>query len=123
LRVPGRRVAAMPVDPAEDERERVASAEEDEVERRLRLGQHGELFPDLLDAVEAEPLRERRWRQLMLALSRCGRQVEALRTFRRLRETLGELGLEPSPQSIELDRAIVLSPHELDWTGPDSIAY
>ena len=75
----------------------------------------------------------------MLALYRCGNpmvpnegdegprwtegQVEALREFSRLRRSLGEVGLEPSADTLELERAIVLRPQELDWTGPDSIAY
>ncbi len=105
-----------------DENERRAIAEEDEVEHKLRLGQHMELFPDLLDAVESEPLRERRWQQLMLALYRCGRQLEALRQFQRLREILGGVGSEPSAKTVELEKAIVLERPELDWTGPDSIA-
>jgi DNA-binding SARP family transcriptional activator len=89
-----------------DEHERRAVAEEDEIERRLRLGKHLELFPDLLDAVNAEPLRERRSKQLMLALYRCGRQVDALREFHRLRESLAEVGLEPSVEATQLDWAI-----------------
>jgi DNA-binding SARP family transcriptional activator len=106
-----------------DEHERQAVAEEDEIERRLRLGQHLELFPDLLDAVNAEPLRERRSKQLMLALYRCGRQVAALREFYRLSESLGEVGLEPSVEATQLDWAIATDQPELNWTGPDSIAY
>ena len=106
-----------------DEHERKAVADEDEIERRLRLGAHLELFPDVLDAVNAEPLRERRSKQLMLALYRCGRQVDALREFHRLRESLGEAGLEPSAEATELDRAIARDRSELNWTGPDSIAY
>jgi DNA-binding SARP family transcriptional activator len=106
-----------------DEHERQAAAEEDEIERRLRLGKHLELFPDLLDAVTAEPLRERRSKQLMLALYRCGRQVDALREFHRLSVSLGEVGLQPSVEATQLDWAIATHQPELNWTGPDSIAY
>jgi hypothetical protein len=95
-----------------DGHERRATAEVDEVERKLRLGQHMELIPDLLQSVEAEPLRVRRWRELMLALyQRCRLAI------------LDESGLEPSVETLELERAILLDRVELNWTGPDSIAY
>jgi DNA-binding SARP family transcriptional activator len=106
-----------------DEHERKAVADEDEIERRLRLGEHLELFPDLFDVVKAEPLRERRSQQLMLALYRCGRQLEALRESARLHESLGEVGLEPSVEATHLEWAIATDQPELNWTGPDSIAY
>jgi DNA-binding SARP family transcriptional activator len=105
------------------EHERKAVADEDEIERRLRLGEHLELFPDLFDAVEAEPFRERRWRQLMLALYRCGRTAEPLRQFQRLRELLDEVGRNPSPETEELELGILQQKPELDWTGPESITY
>jgi DNA-binding SARP family transcriptional activator len=106
-----------------DEYERRASAEEDEVERKLLLGQHMELFPDVLDAVEAEPFRERRWKQLMLALYRCGRTVESLRQVQRLRKLLDEVGRNPSAETEELELAILQQRPELEWTGPESITY
>jgi DNA-binding SARP family transcriptional activator len=106
-----------------DEHERKAFLDEGEVERRLRLGKHLELFPNLFDAVNAEPLRERRSKQLMLALYRCGRQLEALREFHRLRDSLGEVGLEPSVEATHLEWAIATDQPDLNWTGPDSIAY
>jgi hypothetical protein len=44
----------------------------------------------------------------MLALYCSGRQAEALELYRRTRETLvGELGIEPSPELQELERAIL----------------
>jgi DNA-binding SARP family transcriptional activator len=114
----------MPVDPGNDAHERTASSEEDGVERMLRLGQHQELFPDLIHAVGMEPFRERRWRQLMLALYRCGRQTEALRQFVQLKANmLEEIGREPSIETENLERAILLSGPELNWSGPDSIAF
>ena len=48
---------------------------------RLAAGEHASLIGDLEAAVAAEPLRERRWAQLMLALYRSGRQAEALRAL------------------------------------------
>jgi hypothetical protein len=98
--------------------ERRATAEEDLFEARLQLGDHQNLMADLRPAVEAEPLRQRRWGQLMLALQRCGRQVEALGSFQRLRNQLGEHGLEPSAELVELDRAIALDRADLAWTAP-----
>ncbi len=44
----------------------------------------------------------------MLALYRAGRQAEALRAYRDLREILtGELGIEPSPALRELEGRIL----------------
>jgi DNA-binding SARP family transcriptional activator len=47
---------------------------------------------------DARPFRERLCGQLMLALYRCGRQVDALATFSSARQRLAdELGLDPAP--------------------------
>jgi DNA-binding SARP family transcriptional activator len=103
-----------------EQNERRTSAEEDEYERRLRLGQHTQVVADLLGAVETEPLSERRSLLLMLALYRCGRQVGALREHQRFREAINEVGLEPSAETVELERSILLELPELDWAAPDS---
>jgi DNA-binding SARP family transcriptional activator len=96
-----------------------AEAEEDRFEGRLQLGEHHSLVPDLWPAVEAQPLRQRRWAQLMLALYRCNRQLEALRAFERLRLELGEgHGLEPSTELVALDQAIATNHPDLQWTPP-----
>ena len=100
--------------------ERRASAEEDLFEGRLQLGDHHGVLPDLSAAVEEEPLRERRWIQLMLALYRSGRQTHALRAFQRYQSILREEhGVEPSSEIITLEKAIVLEKPELRWTAPD----
>ena len=45
----------------------------------------------------------------MLALYRCGRQAEGLEVYRRTRKLLSdELGLEPSVELQELERAILV---------------
>jgi DNA-binding SARP family transcriptional activator len=104
-------------------RERKAEAEEDLFEGRLQLGEHQLLVADLLSAVEAEPLRQRRWAQLMLALYRSNRQVEALRAFERLRGELGEgHGVDPSAELVALDRAIATDHADLQWTPPTEAA-
>jgi predicted ATPase/DNA-binding SARP family transcriptional activator len=91
-------------------------AEEKLADARLGLGEHEVLVGDLEAAVATEPLRERRWAQLMLALYRAGRQPEALRAFQRLRLILAdELGLEPSAESRALESAILAQDPGLDW--------
>jgi DNA-binding SARP family transcriptional activator len=114
-------LANGPVGPIEVVRitERKADAEEDLFEGRLQLGDHHSLVADLWPAVEAEPLRQRRWAQLMLALYRSDRKVDALRAFQRLRSELGEnYGLEPSADLVALEHGIVMDRPELQWTPP-----
>jgi predicted ATPase/DNA-binding SARP family transcriptional activator len=95
------------------------SGEEQLFEARLQLGEHALLVVDLEAAVAAEPLRERRWAQLMLALYRSGRQADALHAYGRLRDHLGEqLGTEPSADLRALEEAILLQKPELDWLPP-----
>ncbi len=95
------------------------SGEEQLLEARLRLGEHTLLVVDLEAAVAAEPLQERRWAQLMLALYRSGRQADALHAYGRLRDHLGEqLGTEPGADLRALEEAIVLQKPELDWQPP-----
>ena len=90
-------------------RELSAGAAEDLVDVRLAQGRHRELVPGLRAAVAAEPLRERAWGQLMVALYRSGRQAEALAAYRDARQALVErLGLEPGPQLRALERMILL---------------
>lgn len=90
------------------------ASEEDLAEARLAIGEHQNLIPELEAAVLAEPLRERRWALLMLALYRSGRQAHALRAYQRLRKELGErLGIEPSPELVALEEAMVLQRPEL----------
>ena len=78
------------------------------------------MLADAVVAVEREPLRERRWAQLMLARHRSGRQVEALRAFQRVRTLLGEeFGVDPSAELVALEHAIVLDDPGLAWAPPE----
>lgn len=84
-------------------------------EIQLALGRHELIVDGLARAVEAEPWREYRWEQLMLALYRCGRQVDALRAFQDARHTLTEeLGIEPSPALRALEHAVLVQDPSLD---------
>jgi DNA-binding SARP family transcriptional activator/tetratricopeptide (TPR) repeat protein len=74
----------------------------------LQQGRHAELVAELQSLVAREPLRERFHGQLMLALVRCGRQAEALETYRRAREVLvRQLGTEPGTELRELHQRIL----------------
>jgi predicted ATPase/DNA-binding SARP family transcriptional activator len=84
------------------------SGQERNFAARLALGQHAELVGDLETAIAAEPLRERLWQHLMLALYRCGRQADALRAYQSLRKLLDEeLGIEPNLEIKALETAIL----------------
>lgn len=73
------------------------NAVEDWAEVRLTLGRHVDVAGELRPWVRANPLRERLWGQLMLALYRSGRRGEALQVFHDLRRGLDdELGIAPS---------------------------
>ena len=81
---------------------------EERVEAELSLGRHASLVAELERLVADEPLRERLWRQLMLALYHSGRQVEALAAYTRARKLLSEaFGLDPSEDLQVLERAIL----------------
>src|SRR5688500_1954773 len=81
---------------------------QDRIEADLTAGRGTELVGELERLVAAEPLRERLWAQLMLALYRSGRQAEALDAYRRARETLvSELAIEPGPELRDLESRIL----------------
>src|SRR5215207_4932780 len=83
-------------------------AVQDRIEADLTRGRGTELVGELERLVAAEPLRERLWAQLMLALYRAGRQADALDAYRRARQTLVEqLGIEPGPELRDLERRIL----------------
>lgn len=93
------------------------AALEDRIEAELRLGQHAALVPELEALVTEHPLRERLYEQLMVALYRSGRQVDALDRYQRVRRRLiDEFGIEPGPRLQDLQRAVLshdatLEPH------------
>ena len=83
-----------------------AAAVEDAAESGLALGRARELIGELELAVAEEPLRERRWALLMLALYRSGRQADALGAYHRARAVLrDEVGVDPGAelQRLHLD--------------------
>ncbi len=74
----------------------------------LALGRHAELVGTLAAAAAAHPLHERWWALRAVALTRCGRQADALEVLQSLRALLDdELGVEPSPPLRELQTAIL----------------
>ncbi len=94
------------------------SAVEEALEARLALGLHHEVCALAEEAVAAEPWRERRWAALMLALYRADRQADALRAYKRLRDTLAEqLGLDPSPRLARLQHDILVQSPDLAGPG------
>jgi predicted ATPase/DNA-binding SARP family transcriptional activator len=84
------------------------AATEARIDADLALGRDAALIGELEQLVAAHPLREHVRAQLMLALSRSGRQAEALRVYQDTRVVLGdELGIEPSAELRSLETAIL----------------
>jgi WD40 repeat protein/DNA-binding SARP family transcriptional activator len=108
--------------------ERVAALET-RFEADLLLQRHELIIPEIEALLREEPFREHLAGMLMLALYRSGRQVEALRMYRDMRERLvEELGIEPGHelQSLELrilerDAALLASSTEVGASRQDEV--
>ncbi|GAA5143805.1 hypothetical protein GCM10023340_10090 [Nocardioides marinquilinus] len=75
---------------------------------RLEQGESASLVPELEALVAATPLREKRWRLLVLAQYRAHRQGDALATLRRARTVLAdELGVDPGPALLALEEEVL----------------
>jgi predicted ATPase/DNA-binding SARP family transcriptional activator len=93
-------------------------AVEQHVEARLELGYHRDMLGELESFVAAQPLDERLWRHLIVAYYRSGRQADALRAYQRVRGTLAdELGIEPGPELVALERRVLDQDESLLWVG------
>jgi len=107
---------------ADELEERWLAATELRLDAELRTGDHASVVPELEALVGQYPLREHLAGQLMLALYRSQRQVEALAVYRKLRKQLvEELGLDPSPALQELEERILLQDPALDLQPPHNI--
>jgi predicted ATPase/DNA-binding SARP family transcriptional activator len=97
------------------------TALEDWFEAELALGHHVEIVGEIEAVVATEPLRERLWGQLMLALYRAGRQADALAAYRKLRRSLVEqLGIDPGVELQDLQRRILRHDPTLDL-APEAV--
>ncbi len=91
---------------------------EERLEVDIAAGRHGEVIGELESLVRQQPLRERLWANLMLALYRSGRQADALAAFQRARELLAdELGVDPSPELQRLQERILRQDPDLELKG------
>jgi DNA-binding SARP family transcriptional activator len=78
------------------------------VEARLDLGEHEQLVLELQRLSDEYPYDEQFCGQLMLALYRAGRQVDALASYRELRRRLDtDLGIHPGPALRDLEARIL----------------
>lgn len=108
------------LDAARLEELRLAALEE-QIDADLQLGAHLDAIPRLEALIAEHPYRERLRAELMLALYRAGRQADALEVFRATRQVLStELGIEPSPALLELERRILNQDPRL--AAPDAFA-
>lgn len=95
------------------------SATADRIDAALALGRPDEAIGMLEPLLAAHPLQHRPRGQLMLALHRAGRSVEALETYRHYRDSLAEeLGLDPPPELRELEAAILRHDRAVEQPRP-----
>lgn len=85
-----------------------ALAQQELIEVILDLGRHRDAVVLLYQFTAADPLREKWWELLMLALYRCGDQVAALEAFRRARSMIADkCGIDPGPGLQEIQQRIL----------------
>ncbi|CAN7328223.1 nSTAND1 domain-containing NTPase [Knoellia sp. LjRoot47] len=95
-------------------------AEDLHAEAGLRAGHHRDVLTVVSRLVHEQPTRERRWGLLALALYQEGRQGDALQTLHRAKQTLvEELGLDPGPELVELEQAILRQDPQLSVAAAD----
>ncbi|WP_067652718.1 BTAD domain-containing putative transcriptional regulator [Nocardia harenae] len=111
----GRFAAGPAYAEAAELRERFDVAREERAGALLELGRGAEVVAELRALLAAAPLRERRVRLLIEALTP-GDQVEALRVYDEYRRALAdELGLDPSPTLVALHGRVLR--HEMGVPG------
>ena len=92
-----------------------ASVLEDRFGALLAAGSHAQLTADLRVAAERDPLRERLWELLIIALYRSGRQADALAAYHQVRHHLNdELGINPGPDLAALELQVLSHAPELE---------
>jgi DNA-binding SARP family transcriptional activator len=111
-------IAVLSAEAARLERLRLAAVT-DRIDADLAAGMGHELVAELEGLTGRYPSRERLWGQLMTALYRSGRQVEALGAFRRARQALlAEFGGEPSRGLVEIHRRVLAQDFRLLGSRP-----
>jgi DNA-binding SARP family transcriptional activator/pimeloyl-ACP methyl ester carboxylesterase len=90
---------------------------EDRIDAELACGCHQMVSSELDGLVVRHPLRERLRVQRALALYRCGREADALRSCVSFRRRLAdELGVAPGPALQAVERALLEQSPALDWS-------
>jgi DNA-binding SARP family transcriptional activator len=98
-----------------------ADAVETRFEAELLRGRHAEIVSGLEAEVAANPMRERLWGQLMLAMYRAGRRADALHAYGRLQAILEhELAVRPGLALDRLASEIRSESADLDWQPAQS---
>ena len=98
-------------------------AVEDRALAQVWLGQQATAAAELEALTACHPLRERLWGLWALALTRSGRQADALAVLRQVRTVLDdELGLEPGTELRALQTAVLRQDPALEWVVPEAPA-
>jgi DNA-binding SARP family transcriptional activator len=85
------------------------------VEADLAAGRHAQLVPELQQLCLDHPTRERLAGHLVLALYRCGRQADALASYRAARARLiDEHGIEPGRELRALEQQVLVNDPALE---------
>ncbi|MEV5355046.1 BTAD domain-containing putative transcriptional regulator [Streptomyces sp. NPDC052693] len=85
------------------------------IDAELALGRAGGVLPELRGLIDAYPLREHFWAQRMRALFDCGRQGEALESYREVTALLAdELGVAPGAELRQLHRRLLAAAPNLE---------
>jgi len=88
----------------------------------LSCGRHRDIVADLVSLTEVRIPHERLTGQCMVALYRCGRQLDALAVYRRTRRALvRQLGREPGEDLRNLYLRILNQDASLDWNPAGSL--